>query len=83
MKKTERQIDRLFVKSSNSLYKSFIDHAVLLYADIFPDKCTTKTFDDGHYDLIRERLQFEFGVLYNEARGEKNVKKRIKEIKKK
>jgi len=75
---TQRQTDRLFIRHAHDLYSKFVENAVALYAEIFPEKCDSKNFDDGGYDLIRQRLIFELQVLYNEAKGEKNAKKKCK-----
>jgi len=77
-KTTQRQIDKLFIMYSHDLYDKFIESAVSLYANIFPEKCSSLTFDDAYYDMVRQRLLFEFNVLYAEARGEKNVKNKFK-----
>jgi len=77
-KMTRRQVDKLFTGVSSDLYDKFIESAVILYANLFPENCTHKTFDHGYYNMIRERLQFEFGVLYAKASGEKKVENRFK-----
>lgn len=84
MKKiTQRQTDKLFIGCASDLYDKFVENAVVLYSTIFPDKCASKTFDDAYYDLVRQRLMFELNVIYNEAKGEKNVKRRCKKAVKK
>lgn len=82
-KTTQRQIDKLFIMYSHDLYDKFIESAVSLYANIFPDKCSPSTHEDAYYDLVRQRLLLEFNVLYAEARGEKNVKSKCKKVDKK
>lgn len=77
-KTTRRQVDKLFIMYSHDLYDKFIESAVSLYANLFPEKCSPLTFDDAYYDMVRQRLLFEFNVLYAEARGEKNVKNKFK-----
>lgn len=82
MKKlTQRQTDKLFIGRASDLYDKFVENAVTLYTTIFPEHCTESTFDHARYDLIRERLILELGVLYNEAKGEKNVKRKCKKEK--
>ena len=79
MKKTsKRQVDKLFNGISHDLYDKFIENVTIIYSNLFPDKCSSKTWDDHCYDIIRERLIIEFGVLYTEARGEKNAQKKCK-----
>jgi hypothetical protein len=79
-KPSRRQVDKLFVLSSHDLYDKFIENVTDLYMDLFPENCTLKDFVDSYYDMVRERLMFEFGVLYTEARGEKNAKNKFKKI---
>jgi len=82
-KMTRRQVDKLFTGVSHDLYDKFIESAVILYANLFPESCTSKTFDHSYYDMIRERLQVEFGVLYVQANGEKKIENRFKKPRKK
>jgi len=77
-KLTMRQTNTLFKNQANDLYDKFIENAVVLYSIMFPEKCNSKDFDHALYDMIRGRLAVEFGALYNQAKGEKNVKKRCK-----
>jgi hypothetical protein len=79
MKKiTQRQTDKLFIGSASDLYNRFVENAVVLYTDLFPEKCTSALFDDAYYDMVRQRLMLEISILYNEAKGEKNAKKKCK-----
>lgn len=75
-KMNRRQTDKLFIMCSHDLYDKFIESAVILYANLFPENCSSKAFDDSYYDMVRQRLMFELQVLYNEAKGEKNAKKK-------
>lgn len=75
---TQRQTDRLFKVLACGVYDKFIESAVVVYAKLFPELCNSKRFDHAMYDKVRERLMIEFQILYNEAKGEKNVKKKCK-----
>lgn len=75
-KMNRRQIDKLFIMCSHDLYDKFIESSVILYTNLFPEKCSSKAFDDSYYDMVRQRLMFELSVLFNEAKGEKNAKKK-------
>lgn len=78
-KPSRRQIDKLFVLSSHDIYSKFIENATMLYSALFPEMCSSKNWDDAYYDMVRHRLMFELSVLFNEAKGEKNVKKKCKD----
>ena len=78
LKPSRNRIDKLFVLSSHDLYDKFIENATMMYSAIFPDMCNSKDFDDSLYDMVRQRLMFELSVLFNEAKGEKNVSKKCK-----
>jgi hypothetical protein len=79
MKKLTRlQTDRIFINLSHDIYDKFVENAIQAYTVLFPEKSEYKTFDDSYYDAVRQRLWLEFGVLYGEAKSEKNIKKRLK-----
>ncbi len=78
---TQRQTDEKFMGFASDLYDKFVENAAILYADLFPEKCSNKTFDHSCYDMIRDRLMLEFSVLFNEAKGEKNAKNKCKKAK--
>jgi hypothetical protein len=80
-KLTIRQIDKLFSTQARGIYDSFIENSISVYSALFPEFCTSKTWSDYRYDMIRERLMVELQVLYAEAKGEKNVKNKCKKIK--
>jgi len=80
-KLTRRQTDKLFSMQAHDIYDKFIENAVSLYSNLFPELCTSKTWSDPHYDMVRERLMIELQVLYAEASGEKNIKNKHKKIK--
>jgi hypothetical protein len=77
---TQHQTDKLFTRYAKTLYDKFVENSVVLYAAMFPEKCNNKHFDHSYYDMVRQRLIFELQVLYNEAKGEKNAKKKCKAI---
>jgi len=80
-KLTQKKIDKVFEGFAYDLYDKFIENAVGIYASLFPEKCSSKNFAEGLYDMVRERLIVEFGALYTEAKGEKNVKSNFKKEK--
>lgn len=75
---TQRQTDKLFEGLACDIYDKFVENAVVAYSKLFPEMCNSKSFDDAMYDKVRERLMIELQVLYTEAKGEKNVKRRFK-----
>lgn len=82
-KMSKRQTDKLFTGYASDLYDKFVENAVAIYAEMFPEHCTSKDFAHGYYDLIRERLVVEFGALYAQAKGEKNVESKCEKTSKK
>jgi hypothetical protein len=77
---TQRQTDRLFKGLACGVYDKFIENAVVAYSKLFPELCGSKSFDHAMYDKVRERLMIELQILYNEAKGEKNAKKKCKDV---
>lgn len=82
-KLTVQQTDKLFSGHASDVYDKLIEDTISLYANLFPELCTSKTFSDMYYDLVRERMMVELQVLYSEAQGESetNLKSKYKKIK--
>lgn len=76
---TQKQIDKIFINSARRIYDEFINNNIIIYSELFPENVNTKNFDSNKYFLVKKRLMFEFQLLYDEARGDKNVKKKCED----